>query len=259
MRETFPVNLGDDASEERRQLRLGWNAGLDPPPDEADEPMREAFPVDLGDDASEEQRQLRLGWDAGIDPPPAEDGIGDRSLGNADANATRVAVTSSASRWNFRVCKQCGHTFRRRDRVQIGPTGIFHLAPGLFCADADADAGSPMPAETVLNGPEETAELSAGIEAAWPAKVKVRQLRPDDRRIAIRHGDVRPTCLVCGHTFRVGEFVVVCPCQPDSPRCGGTVHRDPAAGLTCWENWRPSGEVKICPVMHRPRYEMSDE
>ena len=63
-----------------------------------------------------------------------------------------------------------------------------------------------------------------------------------------------PVCVQCAHTFRPGEMVVICPCQPapapGAVRCGKAIHRDPAAGLPCWEGWQPSDEVAVCPVRH---------
>lgn len=170
----------------------------------------------------------------GVDPQPQVDAADDDGR----------AVTSPSSSWNHQLCTTCGHSFRRGDEVRIirdPEYRVVHSAPALRCdPDVEPD-GEPA---------EPSQEFAAGLLRTWPVAehVPVTQLKTDDWRVA-RPGLSRPpTCLYCAHTFRPGEHVVVCPCGPGASRCGAAVHRDPAAGLSCWEAWRPDSALKICPV-----------
>ena len=166
-------------------------------------------------------------------------------------------VTLLSSWWNHLRCTGCGHTFRRGDRVRVSQRTrtVVHLTPGLDCG---ASTGTEAAASTSTD----IAAFREGLLSAWPAPegARITQLRAGDWRIPDGPHDVRDTnvCLHCGHTFRAGEYVVVCPCRPALPllpggtsrsaACGRVVHRDPAIGLSCWESWRPDGSVTVCPV-----------
>ncbi|HET9895630.1 MAG TPA: hypothetical protein VFQ44_11945 [Streptosporangiaceae bacterium] len=172
-----------------------------------------------------------------------------------DERADGSAVTRLSSWWNHLRCLRCGHTFRRGDSVRVNDRErtVLHLAPVLNC-------GIPRPEDAGAD--EEIAAFREGLRLAWPATqgVRLRRLAADDWRIPKGPDDVREAnvCLECGHTFRPGEYVIVCPCRPeqaagpDGPTldagCGRAVHRDPAAGLSCWDSWRPDGTVPVCPV-----------
>ncbi len=178
-----------------------------------------------------------------------------------DASEAAEAVTTLVSWWNHLQCGTCGHTFRRGDRVRhdAQTSAVSHLDPTLGCAAADdalsqdaafgnglAGAGDATPAY-----PADLDEFAYGLAAAWPpaGSVPVTQLGQGDWRITPPRPPLgRARCLYCGHTFRENEYVIICPCSPASPACGAAVHRDPAAGLICWESWQPSGEVRLCPV-----------
>jgi hypothetical protein len=162
-------------------------------------------------------------------------------------------MTRISSWWNHLQCRRCGHTFRRGDMVRVDQAArtVEHLVPGLRCG---------LPADAA-GGVDEIAGFREGLMSTWPvpAGPRMRRLEPDDWRIPEGPGDLRDAnvCLHCGHTFRPGEYVVVCPCQPEQPStggppraaaCGRAVHRDPAAGLCCWESWQPDGVVTVCPV-----------
>lgn len=225
-------------------------------------------------DADPEVRDLLLGQEAGLDPPLA------------GSTADGVALTHVSSPWHYRICAVCGHSFRRGDRVHVEDDGrrVVHLAPELSCAstppaatphaphgdrdgdrdgdgdgngDGSEDRGQDEARPGAQHGaraqaqPAEHADLVSGLMEAWPPGpgARIRQLSPDDWRVDRRHrpGERPPACLYCGHTFRAGEFVVCCPCGRE-PECGAAVHRDPAAGLPCWERWRPRGRTDLCPV-----------
>jgi hypothetical protein len=186
--------------------------------------------------------ELEFGISLGLSPLPEQD------------ETDGVAITKLSSWWNHLHCRTCGHTFRRGDRVRVNMAErtVTHLVPGLACGEPAGDSAADA----------EVAAFRAGVLAAWPVPegVRVRQLAADDWRIPAGPADLREAnvCLHCGHTFRAGEYVVVCPCRPALPQaadgeprtasCGRAVHRDPAAGLSCWEQWRPDGVVTVCPV-----------
>jgi hypothetical protein len=190
---------------------------------------------------SDEVREFRAGLAEGTDPPPAVD----------ESASGREVVTRMSSPWaNNDPCTTCGQTFRVGDRVIVDDHGVCrHLDPELGCA---VPRGSTAGVER--------REFSAGLRDAWPAAVGVDLvvLTEHDWQVA-RPGPARKQrCIQCGDTFRAGEVVVICPCHPggdraDPVRCGQAIHRDPAAGLPCWEQWCPTGVVTVCPVDHTPR------
>ena len=163
----------------------------------------------------------------------------------ADDGTSGEADTRSSSWWNYLRCQTCGHTFRRGDLVHVDAAArtVRHLTPGLACGV------DPGPA-AATGGDRD--EFSAGLLAFWPSTAPVTRIEAGDWRLPRPRSPWRaPTCLYCGHTFRAGEYVVICPCQADQRRpaaCGTAVHRDPAAGLPCWDNWQPSGRLNICPM-----------
>jgi hypothetical protein len=198
---------------------------------------------DTASGVADEAEQLDYGISLGLAPQPELDG---EVVGG-------VTVTRLSSWWNHLRCRRCGHTFRRGDTVRLDhqDRSAVHLVPGLRCgAEAGEDSG------------QELMEFRDGLLSAWPAPggLRVHRLAAGDWRLPTGPDDRRRinVCLHCGHTFRPGEYVVVCPCWPaaeagqDGPQqpagCGRSVHRDPATGLSCWESWRPDGTVTVCPV-----------
>lgn len=180
---------------------------------------------------------FRLGQQSAFEPPP--DDVG------ADSQVT----TTQVSWWNHLVCDTCGHTFRRGDRVRHDPgtSSVAHLDPALGC-----ESQAEPPAHRISPGDsQDLTRFADGLADKWrPAGgVPVTRLAAGDwRTVRPRPPLERARCLYCAHTFRDGEHVVVCPCSPQAPICGAAVHRDPAAGLVCWETWRPDGQVRQCPV-----------
>jgi hypothetical protein len=194
--------------------------------------------VRLSDPAAE----LYLGIGIGLEP----------EADFAADSASGVLVTRSSSWWTRTRCKTCRHTFRRGDRVLVDAAmrTVQHLVPGIECG-TDPD---PDPSAAGGGAGRDRDEFTAGLLATWPAPMAVTRLADDDWRIprpGSGHQARAPECLYCGHTFRSGEYVVICPCQAarDLPAtCGAAVHRDPAAGLPCWERWQPAGQLTICPT-----------
>ena len=176
----------------------------------------------------------------GEDPQPPDSGIA----------AGAEAVTQKTSGWFHAICRTCGHTFRRGDRVvRDADTGeVRHLDPRLRCGTTEIEADTTD---------SEADAFAAGMLEAWPPAdhVGVVTLTADHWQVARPMAGFRPpVCMECGHTFRAGESVVICPCRPhrgdERGGCGAAIHRDPAAGLPCWERWRPTGDLAVCPVRH---------
>lgn len=180
--------------------------------------------------------ELELGIEAGLEPQASF----------ADNGAGGVLTTRTSSWWNFRRCKTCGHTFRRGDRVLIDAKArtVAHLMPGLACG--------PVPDDAATSAGTDREEFTAGLLGTWPPNVPVTRIEADDWRVPQPGSGTRaPDCKYCGHTFRSGEYVVICPCRAfrgEAPACGTAVHRDPAAGLPCWDKWQPAGELTVCPT-----------
>ncbi len=175
-------------------------------------------------------------------------GMNPQPVGDAVATDGR-AVTNPASSWNHERCRRCGQTFRRGDAVEVTVRPdyvVVHTDPWMSCGGTSVGeaGGHESP------GRNDAAGFAAGLLTAFPVAggIPVLQLPAGDWRVATPDRVDPPRCLYCGHTFRVGEHVVVCPCGPLTPKCGAAVHRDPAAGLSCWEAWRPDSSLSVCPV-----------
>jgi hypothetical protein len=172
----------------------------------------------------------------GMNPQPAGDAIA------TDGRA----ITSPASPWNHDRCHRCGQTFRRGDAVEITLRPhyvVVHTDPWMACGGTGVEDAHGSPGD-------DDAGFAAGLLSAFPVAggIPVQRLAVHDWRVATPDRTDPPRCLYCGHTFRAGEYVVVCPCGPLTPNCGAAVHRDPAAGLSCWEAWRPDSTLSVCPV-----------
>jgi hypothetical protein len=188
-----------------------------------------------------DQQEFLAGVQQGLDPQPVADVVG------ADGHA----VTSASSNWNHHRCRSCGHSFRRGDEVLV--TGesvddVVHADQRLDRRPQGLQAQGEHPEDDGAGA--DAVAFGAGLLGAFRVAggIDVHLLEPDDWRVPRFADDPSPTCLYCGHTFRAGEHVVVCPCRPHHPRCGSAIHRDPAAGLNCWETWRPDSSLEICPV-----------
>jgi hypothetical protein len=175
---------------------------------------------------------IEVGFNEGGDTP------------SADEEISGTTITRPSSWWAFRRCHTCGHTFRPGDRVTVDHASrdVRHLVPGLECGTAGETAE--------YRGAADRDELHRGLITTWPAPVPISQLAREDWRIPQAAGNHSAGCLYCGHSFRPGEWVVICPCQAalgKPPACGAALHRDPVIGLPCWDRW-PHGELTVCPV-----------
>jgi hypothetical protein len=177
---------------------------------------------------------FRRGLDSSTDPA------------NSQATQEGIAQTTLRSRWLHSDCPVCGHTFRPEDRVELKADGsVYHCSEALPCAGGDTGAQA-----TGEVGADGLAGFFAGLAEAWPLPTDVPAVRlePGHELLAAPlRAYRRRRCLVCAHSFRAYEVVVICPCSPLDPACALAVHRDPVRGLTCWEAWAPSGHLHHCP------------
>jgi hypothetical protein len=193
------------------------------------EPRREEGPA-----YSVSKIEFLRGIDAALDP----------------ANATVVrggrAVTTLLSSWLHMRCPTCAHTFRTGDEVEVSPDGtVRHQSPLLACASGKTADAAPSAAVSAF---------FAGLDEAWPPPWDMQVIRLEEGHVLLdppTAGFRRHACVVCGHTLRVHDSVVLCPCSPATPICGVAIHRDPLHGLHCLEAWNPGGTLKYCPVTSR--------
>lgn len=165
---------------------------------------------------------------------------------NATAVEGGAAVTTLRSRWLHLRCPECKHTFRTGDDVEVATDGtVRHHSAQLPCAgDVTTAAGSS----------HEVDEFFAGVEQTWPSPpdLPIRQLREGDMHVAAPIAAFRRhSCAVCGHTLRVKDQVILCPCSPGAPMCAVAIHRDPVRGMHCWDAWSPDQYRKHCPATSR--------
>jgi hypothetical protein len=187
--------------------------------DAADEALRGAFEAGLG-----------KGRDPTREGPCVEGG----------------ARTTSRSPWLGKPCARCGHTFRRGDRVEAAWEAAEEVRHGGVCPDEETAAAA-------LSSREREA-FYAGVASAHPPPpglVLERLLPGDPRLTSPGPAGRRPSCVICGHTLRPFDEVVVCPCSPEAPLCRGAVHRDAIRTMYCFDEWQKSKIGGHCPVTSR--------
>jgi hypothetical protein len=159
------------------------------------------------------------------------------------------ATTTSRSPWHRTLCPVCRHTFRRGDRVEVeavaGGRRVVHASEDLACARwVIRQGGGPRPVDAFFRG----------MDAAWPPPDRVVRLNWGHELLAEPPLECRRrSCAFCGHTFRHGDVVIICPCSPPPALCAAAIHRDPQKGLNCWESLYPAGidaadQQRHCPV-----------
>lgn len=176
----------------------------------------------------------------------------ERGLSQALDPANRLMVeggqgiTTLYSPWLHKLCPVCKHSFRLDDEAVLSSNGIArHNTLLLPCAGGATD------------GPPQTSAATAffrGLDAAWPPpqNLPLRRLEEGDPLLALPPAGLRRhKCAVCGHTLRLHDVVVICPCQPQNPLCQIAIHRDPAHNLSCWEEWKPDAYDLYCPATSR--------
>lgn len=169
-----------------------------------------------------------------------------RRRGRDPVNTGRdgAAMTTADSLWLADFCEECGHTFRQGDRVMVQfgpPLTVQHHTAALPCSHAVEVVGE------VADGARSRAFHDA-LDAANPPPdgMRAERLQPGHRLLV----EVRPRlhCAFCSKTFRAYEMAVVCPCNPEEPKCGLGVHRDPGRGNDCFDAWIANGPLARCPT-----------
>lgn len=157
-------------------------------------------------------------------------------------------ITTLYSPWLHRLCPDCKHSFRLDDEVFISEAQVVrHNIALLPCA------GGKKQAENLHT--EDTSAFFRGLDEIWPPPkdLPVRRLEMGDILLAPSYaGFQRHKCAICGHTLRLHDVVIICPCQPHEPLCQIAIHRDPAHNLYCWEEWKPETYKLYCPATSRP-------
>lgn len=174
----------------------------------------------------------------------------DRGLGKGrdptrrDPGLDGSSRTTIRSPWLGKLCTRCGHTFRRGDVVATAMTD--EVRHGGVCPDEEA--------MSTLASSREREAFYAGVASAHPPPpgLSLVRLLPGDPRLAAP-GPLgrRPSCVICGHTLRPFDEVVVCPCSPEAPLCRGAVHRDAIRTMYCFDEWQKSKIGQHCPVTSR--------
>lgn len=155
------------------------------------------------------------------------------------------AITTLNSYWLHRFCSVCQHTFRLGDEVFIDSQGVIrHFSILLPC-----HRGVEAPVEVS----KETSVFFKGMDETYPPPEDVCIVRLEEGHELLappsKQFHRRRMCAVCGHTFRLNDHVVICPCSPNDPRCITAIHRDPIHGLHCFDAWNPGANKQdFCPV-----------
>ncbi|MEM7578392.1 MAG: hypothetical protein AAF316_00825 [Cyanobacteria bacterium P01_A01_bin.80] len=180
------------------------------------------------------------------------------------------AITTLNSYWLHRQCSVCSHTFRLGDEVYISEDGkVRHDTALLPCNQIYINQSNPFHINqshinqshinqshaNELDFSEETSAFFAGLDKAFPPPLDIPIVRLDTGHYLLKkpfQGFQRHRCVVCSHTFRQNDRVVICPCSPDEPKCKIAVHRDVMHGLNCLEAWNPGlNGQSYCPVTSR--------
>ncbi|MGK7874145.1 MAG: hypothetical protein AB4426_12770 [Xenococcaceae cyanobacterium] len=156
-------------------------------------------------------------------------------------------TTTLNSYWLHQRCPVCSHTFRLGDEVEIAEDkSVRHNSALLPCAQGNV---------TALDPGQETSAFFAGLDAAWPPPKDIPIVRLEATHELLAPplaGFQRHTCAVCGHSLRLNDHVVICPCSPHKPLCKIAVHRDLIHGLHCFDAWNPAANGQLyCPVTSR--------
>ncbi len=157
------------------------------------------------------------------------------------------ALTNLNSYWLGEYCPVCFHTFRLGDEVIISKDGkVRHNSPLLPCSQNK---------QVSLESSHETSTFFDGLYESWPPPKDISVVRLEQNHGLLappRAGFKRHSCAVCGHTLRLHDHVVICPCSPNEPKCLTAIHRDPIHGLHCFEAWNPgANKQEYCPVTSR--------
>ncbi len=166
--------------------------------------------------------------------------------------------TTPRSPWYRRRCAECRHTFRVDDPAATCPRcgRVYHWNPiqGLDCLGVVFDheegrcicRGEPIPELPPMpdrrTRPEQMAAFVGGLALEWSAY-------GDREPVIVTPGLEGRLCAVCGHTVRLRETVVRCPCGNGPGKvCPAVIHLDFALRLHCWNDWHGGRGKSYCPL-----------
>jgi hypothetical protein len=157
-----------------------------------------------------------------------------------DADGTIHSTRRSL--WIGSKCDICGHSFRNGDVVLVrhgedgGPGTVVHRSADFPCADVPVEPCDPGRASAADSTVE---QFAAAVARFFPLRPGLAVLRLTDRhcRLAEAYVENRRTCMQCGHTVRIGDRIVRCPCGLPKKACTNVVHHDPAQGFPCYMAW----------------------
>jgi hypothetical protein len=158
--------------------------------------------------------------------------------------------------WYKQLCQACHHTFRVDDPVLPCPgcRTVYHANPlhDLDCFGVVARrrrcclrCGHPFPSFTEEGRPRGRGEARTSFVGGLTSTFGVPGM-------PVRVADARTCgqlCAVCGHTVRLGEVLVDCPCgHGEGAICGAVLHLDLARRLHCWRDWTAGKFGGFCPL-----------
>jgi len=216
-------------------------------------------------------RAMEPGWDAVSKPvvPSLSDSyeISEESRRLFRGGLQRIALpdipllpvpTTARSPWYRRRCAECRHTFRVGDPAATCPRcgRIYHWNPiqGLdclgvvfdneegrcICRDEQIPRLPSIPADLVA--PEQMAVFIRGLAREWSAY-------GGQTPVVVTPELEGRLCAVCGHTVRLREMVVCCPCGNGPGNvCPAVIHLDFARQLHCWNDWNGGRGKNYCPL-----------
>ncbi|MCP4663786.1 MAG: hypothetical protein GY856_51030 [bacterium] len=112
--------------------------------------------------------------------------------------------------------------------------------------DRNCQCGEPIPESppipSDLSRPEHVASFVGGLSQEWSAYGgRLPEAVTPSSELEGR------LCAVCGHTARLGEMVVRCPCgNGPGGVCPGVIHLDLARQLHCWNDWHGGRGKSYC-------------
>ncbi|MET9732500.1 hypothetical protein ABZZ79_18185 [Streptomyces sp. NPDC006458] len=238
---------GVDVAERRRRSRERERADAEAREASGQGPSRTAYEFLVG--------QAGGRRDA-ADLPQGGEGEGD---GETEPGAEVTVVTSQLLRKLGRAgttCPVCHHSFRLGEQISLhrtdsGPGVVLkHHSRRLDCLNPSAAEDASAAAEL----------FHQGLDSANPPPPELCTVRLHREHPLLRlvpgPGGGEPTrhrCWVCGHTFRPGEMVIHCTCNPDTPTCACAVHRDPDHGLVCYDDWKAQHPQVPCLMLNSHR------
>jgi hypothetical protein len=189
-----------------------------------------------------DRSNLRLEFDRGV--------ISAMDPDNQHSVRGGPAVTNMRCWWLGLRCAECRHTFRPGDRVVVSVDGasVRHASPELPCGGDVAAADRLDPA---LVG-----EFFRGLSDVWrpPGDQVIVTLTSDHPLLVPPVGRFeRRKCFVCGHTFRLMDRVIRCPCGSGQSDCLFALHCDPEHNRNCWQDWEGAGRRRFCPAIGAER------